>query len=280
MISVGILYDAQKLMGHVAASPASVGSLLESFPRLEVADFRIVLGLSQQCQWVEVNESGHLILSSFGKRICAFPDPAFQLRHQLKDILQLTNQSWAKKIADGRSEALKIMPEPVQQIFLEAGLLGEWSDELVEWWDTIGLAARSKRGGLNLETGRRAERLSIDFEEERTGQRPEWKCVDTNYAGYDLLSIIDRDDRRRCPIEVKGSRRRLTEATFVLTRREWDVAEANLSYRLHLWLIRDSQDSNRDLRVVAADKLALHVPDDCGEGKWMAVEVPFKPFWG
>jgi hypothetical protein len=280
MISVGMLYDAQKLLGYIASSSATTNELLKSFKRLEVADFAAVLSIAQQCQWIEVSESSQLILSTQGRRICQTAGVEVQLRHQLRDVLACTSPAWAKKIADGRSEAIKIMPEAVQQAFREAGLLREWDDELVDWWDSIGLAARSRKNEGNLQTGRKAEKLSMSYEELRTGRRPQWKCIDTNYAGYDILSIVEQSDPRPCAIEVKGSARKLKEATFILTRREWEVAEDNDAYRLHLWLIRsEEQMADRDLRVVASSNLAQHIPHDKGEGEWISVEVPFDAFW-
>src|SRR5260221_1370657 len=126
MISVGVLYDAQKLLDYVASSSATAAELLASFRRLQVADFVAVLSLAQQCQWIEVSESSVLMLSSHGRNICKAGSAEVRLRYQLRDVLTWISPAWAKKIADGRSEAIKIMPEPVQQTFREARLLRDW----------------------------------------------------------------------------------------------------------------------------------------------------------
>jgi hypothetical protein len=280
VITVGILYDAQKLMRTVNSSQVTTAELLASFRRLEVADLPLVLKLAQDCQWIELSHTDAIVLSTQGCRIHDMGNSALQLRYQLRDILSFVSPAWAKKIADGRSEALRVMPEAVRQIFSEADLLGEWTDDLVAWWDDIGLAARSRRNERNLRIGRSAERLSIEYEEQRTGRKPKWTCAETNYAGYDLLSVVARDERRPCAIEVKGSSLRLSEARFILSRNEWDVAEENSDYRLHLWLIRNQQqDALRDLRVVTSSQLATHVPTDRGVGEWSTVAIPFAPFW-
>jgi len=280
VITVGILYDAQKLMRTVNSSEVTTAQLLASFRKLEVADLPVVLKLAQECQWIELSHTDAIVLSTQGRRIHNTGDAVIQLRYQLRDVLSFVSPSWAKKIADGRSEALKVMPEAVQQIFAEADLLGDWTDDLVAWWDDIGLAARSRKNERNLRTGRAAEKLSIEYEEQRTGQRPKWTCAETNYAGYDLLSIVARDEQRPCAIEVKGSSLRASEAMFTLSRNEWDVAEANSDYRIHLWLVRNNQqDAMRDLRVVTSSELEAHVPTDHGMGKWAMVTVPFAPFW-
>jgi hypothetical protein len=280
VITVGILYDAQKLMRTVNSSQVTTAELLESFRKLEVADLPVVLKLAQDCQWIELSHTDAIVLSTQGRRIHDVGNSVAQLRYQLRDVLSFVSPSWAKKIADGRSEALKVMPEAVQQIFSEADLLGEWTDDLVAWWDDIGLAARNRKNERNLRIGRSAERLSIDYEEQRTGLKPKWTCAETNYAGYDLLSVVARDELRPCAIEVKGSSLRLSEAKFILSRNEWDVAEANSDYRLHLWLVRNyEQDALRDLRIVTSRELETHIPTDQGMGKWSTITIPFAPFW-
>lgn len=280
MVSVGLLYDAQRLVQMVQPTPQTVPSLLESFTKLEVADFPSVLQLSQECHWIEVEQNNLLILTTRGKAICEAAEAEAQLRMQISDLLLLTSPSWAKKIADGRSEAVKVMPDEVRQIFREAGLLDGWTDELVAWWDSTGLAARNRKNERKLEIGRKAERLSIDFESDRTGSRPEWKGIESNYAGYDLLSIVEADDPRPKPIEVKGSSLRLSESFLYFSRNEWEVAQGNSTYCLHLWLVRDRlPNRDTDLRIVDTNHLAAHIPYDQGTGAWENVKIPFRSFW-
>jgi hypothetical protein len=282
VISVGVLYDAQKLLATVQTSKVTAAELLVSFSRMEVAEFGSVLSLAQQCQWIEVDQENVLGLGTSGRKINAEANPAIQLRYQLKDVLALMSPSWAKKIADGRKEALSKMPDDVRQIFEEAGLLSDWLSEpdLIEWWDSIGLAARNRRGEANLRTGRTAERMTIEYEEERTGQRPAWVCAETNYAGFDVLSIVDKDEARLCPIEVKGTTMRPKEAFFTLSRNEWSTAESNPDYRLHLWLVREGKAKPAEqLRVVHSNALKAHVPVDQSEGKWETVRISFATFW-
>jgi hypothetical protein len=280
MITVGMLYDAQNLLSKVEASPVTADALLGSFKKLEVADFASVLSLAQKCQWIEIDQTNTLLLSTSGRNIHGAPDVRQQLRQQIRDVLSFISPSWAKKIADGRTEASSVMPEAVRQMFDEAGLFDEWSDELVGWWDMIGLAARSRKSERNLKTGRRAEKLSMDYEQYRTGKRPQWTCAESNYAGYDLLSIVEKADPRPCAIEVKGTTLHVNEATFTLSRNEWGVADANSDYRLHLWLVRaGQQDPQKDLRVIPASSLVGHIPTDNGVGRWETARIPFRDFW-
>jgi hypothetical protein len=78
---------------------------------------------------------------------------------------------------------------------------------------------------------------------------------------------------------VKGSTQRAKEAKFFLTRNEWETADGNPDYRLHLWIVREVQDYHRDLRVVPSQELANHIPKDAGDGRWANVAIPFAAFW-
>jgi hypothetical protein len=280
MISSGVLYDGQKLLEMVFKAEETAAGLLASFKKIAVADFPTVLDLSQNCRWVAVADPGHLVLTTRGQEIFKLGSAELQLRHQIADVLNWIKPSWSKKIADGRSEAFKLFPVDVQQVFKEAGLMDAWSDDLISWWDEVGIVARSKKQDANLKTGRKAERLSLVYEEERTGQKAEWKSLETNYAHYDILSIMAPGDARPCAIEVKGSTLRKNEAVFFLSRDEWEVANGKDTYRLHLWLIREGeQDRVRDLRVIDAMQLAAHIPEDKGEGEWTVARMPFEVFW-
>lgn len=280
MISSGVLYDGQKLLEMISKTQETPANMLGSFKRIAVADFPTVLELSQNCRWVVVTEPGYLALTTRGQEIFKLGSTELQLRHQIADILSWTKPAWSKKIADGRSEAFKLFPDEVKQIFDEAGLMAPWTDELIEWWDVVGVVARSRKQDANLKTGRKAEKMSIQYENNRTGRAPEWKSLETNYAHYDILSVIDAADVTPSPIEVKGSTLSQREAVFYLSRDEWEVADGKENYRLHLWLVRASeQNPARDLRVVTASQLAEHIPSDKGDGEWTNVRMPFSIFW-
>lgn len=279
MISVGVLYDAQKLLEYVTENRTTAATLLASFDKFEVADFPTVLAISQKYQWLVVTETDYLAVSHLGKSICDAPTPESKLRYQLHHVLAQSNESWTKKIADGRSEARRFLPADVQQIFKEAGLLEAWTDDLRTWWDSISLEVRFSRNKGLFEIGRKAEWLSMQYEHERTKQAPEWKCLETNYAGYDILSVLSSGSSVLQPIEVKGSTLRLKEATFVLTKNEWQTATDNENYTLHLWLLQDPPDPAKHLRVVPATKLEEHIPKEGGKGKWETVRIPFSIFW-
>lgn len=101
MITVGLLYDAQKLLRMVSSSQMTTADLLASFRKLEVADLPTVLKLAQDCQWIELSHADCIILSTQGRQIHQTTDAATQLRYQVRDILSLVSPSWAKKLPMG-----------------------------------------------------------------------------------------------------------------------------------------------------------------------------------
>ena len=131
-----------------------------------------------------------------------------------------------------------------------------------------------QRTQVNLDVGRAAERLSIAYERERTGQEPIWQAIETNVAGFDVLSIIDASTRLKLKIEVKGSRMNKNEASFFVTRNEWNTAIKSTAFQFHLWLVRE----NAKLFVVAVPEMERHIPSDSGAGRWETAQLFFRDF--
>lgn len=274
MYSVGVLYSIQEFLTFVAQNPV-VGSEFEKIgSRFVLASSGDVFSASLRCGWVELNDSGVCVLTTRGREILTKSPAEVMLRYQLYDLIEVFQPSWAMKIRAGRAEVKPFLPPAVEQIFREAGLFAEWSDEIVAWWDTLAQAVRMRKADALLLTGRKAERRSCEYERDRTGKEPHWQSIDSNYSGFDILSIVSPTDRRPMKIEVKGTEQRLKEAYFTVTRNEWQTAESATVYRFHLWILRGK---GRLIKLDAAD-VAPHVPGDCGSGKWESVRIRFKAF--
>lgn len=121
---------------------------------------------------------------------------------------------------------------------------------------------------------RRQPYIVWQYEGERTGHDPEWICLDSNYAGYDVLSHLSDADDSPLPIEVKGSERRPKEADFVITRNEVRAAQDSERYVIHLWFV----SPNRQLFIVPFEVVAEHLPIDQLDGVWETTRIPFAPF--
>lgn len=105
--------------------------------------------------------------------------------------------------------------------------------------------------------------------------RPRWIALDSAGDGYDVLSQLSAEDRRRLTIEVKASERALKYAEFYLTRNEWETEEDFLNHVFHLW---DLSGEEPRLATLLVEQLRAHIPTDNGNGNWKSTSVPFGAF--
>lgn len=122
------------------------------------------------------------------------------------------------------------------------------------------------------EIGRTGEKLSYEFEKDRTGQYPIWQSVESNLSGFDLLSIVEKSNAKKLRIEVKATTSNLNYAKVHLSKNEWETALASINYIFHLWHINDTPK----LYTTSVEEMNNHIPIDSGEGNWESVEIPFK----
>ncbi|MCC8940827.1 DUF3883 domain-containing protein [Bradyrhizobium sp. Arg68] len=196
------------------------------------------------------------------------------MREQLFDVLMAAPPAWARKMIQGRFEALQAMPDDARQCFENCGLTSSTEDDIVAWWDRAIDSLRFERSKAFNVIGRKAERLSLKHEAMRTGQQPLWQGLETAVAGFDVLSVVDAGSNKRLKIEVKGSSMTKNEATFFVTRNEWNTAMKSPDFQFHLWLVREKPI----LYVVPASDVKLHIPQDAGSGRWTGAELFFRNF--
>jgi hypothetical protein len=168
------------------------------------------------------------------------------------------------------------MPSDAKQCFTEAGLaVNPPTDEVIAWWDDLAAAARGRLADYLAKVGRDGERCSIGYEQERVGRRPFWKSIESNLSGYDLLSLVTRQDHSTLQIEVKASEQAVDSASTHITRTEWEVASTGGRYVFHLWSMTEN---GKRLAILTPTDVAAHVPTDSGVGQWESVEIPFRAF--
>jgi hypothetical protein len=271
--SVGVLYSIQEFL-QLANSHTLTAEHFTRETRFVLANPVTVLQVSQECNWVRLTVEGNIIVTERGQKITEGSTATFKLRLQIEDLISFHQPSWAAKIRHGRKEALVAMPADVEQCFGESGLLDSWDDDLRLWWLIAGQLARSRHSEKLSQTGHQAESLSCKYEADRTGQVPEWICLDSNFAGFDVLSRRSKSDATPLKIEVKGSGRRPKEADFVLTRNEAETAKVSDEYVVHLWYVGPAPQ----LIVVPFAEVANHLPDDRGRGSWGSTRIPYAAF--
>lgn len=274
--SVGILYSARMFLENIRNKPILAGEFRDAFRTYGLSDTRVVLDICQLCNWIRIVEDGYCWITDRGVLIVDERLPELCLRRQLKDIIEVDQPSWIHKMRSGRSELREFLPDGIRQVFHEAGLFNPWNDDLISWWDDLSMTAFSAKSIENLKVGREAEGRTIWYERNRTKADPTWLSLESNHVGYDVLSRISDTDSGKLLIEVKGTKQKLKEASFYLTRHEWEIAKQEMNYVVYLWVLRDPMM----LLPVAFVDICRHVPVDQGDGNWINVRIPFKSFQG
>jgi hypothetical protein len=272
--SVGVLYSSQTLLEIIDSGGVDTANFAASFAKIGVADAKVVLATAQSCRWLRITEDGSINLTERGQHLRSLTVAEVCLREQLFDVLMSAPPSWSRKMIQGRFEALQAMPEDARQCFDDCGLTERVDDETVAWWDHATGSLRSERSRVLNIIGRKAEKLSIQFEKKRTGKEPIWQGLETAVAGFDVLSFVDASTAKRLKIEVKGSSMNKNDASFFVTRNEWNTAAKSSEFHFHLWLVREAPK----LFVVPAPDVKPHIPQDIGSGRWTGAELFFRDF--
>lgn len=271
MFSVGLLYSSRdflKLIPNAGMTPSGFKNHFKVF-KYSTADK--ILDVCFKCGWSKLTQSGQIELSDRGKAI-AITEYRSALLFQLEDLILNFNPVWASVLTKGRTEAKNFLPQDASQCFKECGLFDELNDEIIGFWDKLSLAYRNYSQKRMAEIGRAGEKLSYDHEKERTTFNPTWQSVESNLAGFDVLSVLSFNDRAKLKIEVKATTSNIEFAKIHITKNEWNTAINSLNYIFHLWYLTDIPK----LYIVTVEEMKNHIPLDNGEGDWESVEVPFK----
>jgi len=226
------------------------------------------------CKWVII-EHGNGVLSEKGKKYALEFNPIVK-RQMISDFIMNTSDSWISLIPRGRKECIAYIPADVLACFQSAELLiTPPTDDVVLWWDQQSLLIRDNQILSSLSIGRIGEKLTIKYEKRRTQVMPIWKAIESNLAGYDVLSFLGEGSTVRLAIEVKASERSMDTATALITRNEWDTAIESKHYLFHFWLLNDVY---KKLAILTAEDISFHIPKDQGLGKWKDTMIDFKLF--
>lgn len=234
-----------------------------------------VVETAQALNWLQADEEGCAALTPWGTRLLSLAGYEAQLRQALLDYIDVEQPAWVQNASFGRSRVLSFAGSEIAQVFVEAGLADDASDEVVKFWDALAARARGQKNERLNEIGRLGERLTLTHEYQRTGKKPQWIAIDNNADGYDVLSVVENSDPRKLSIEVKTSTMG-TSGRFFLTRNEWERATGADFHVFHLWDI-SKKDMPR-LAVISVDKMHEHIPLNQGSGQWDGIEVPYHSF--
>lgn len=268
--SVGVLYSTQELLRFVGEKNMSPDEFCSSFKTFAVAAAIDVLEIAQRCSWIALTVDGRMAVTARGQVVLKASSQEAGLRMQIKHAIEVFQPAWAQRMRNGREEVRRYLPAEILQCLDEAGLMEDWDELIINWWDELAQAARAKKNDELLQIGRKAERMSWEYELERTKVKPRWQALESNFSGFDILSRIDESNSGPLRIEVKGSAQPHREAMFYVTRNEWDVAITNGSYRFHIWLL----SHNPPLLIDKSHTEILpNIPLNKGCGKWWNVQI-------
>jgi hypothetical protein len=276
ILSPGVVARCFDVLRIAQEHPLPFDRLRHEMPRDTRYDNDGVLKLSQDVGWIRVNDSGLAVLAPAGGRLLSMDagGPS-RLRRALLDYVEAVRPPWTKLASDGRARTLRFSPPGVAQLMSEAYLAEGYDEEVVEFWDSLAAIARGQTDIRLSEIGRRGERMTLEYEGRRTGVDPIWRSIESNADGYDVLSVVSREDLGQKQIEVKTSTAGLS-GSLHLTRNEWDMTEKMRHHEFHLWDIGGISPPR--LAIVPRREMSAHVPDDKGRGCWLEVEIPFGEF--
>ena len=268
--SVGVLYDCQRFLHLCSVNTFALYDVEQSFrQRFGLAAMADVLNMVRNMGWISYDDQSALIVTARGLAIRSAESVEAALRMQLDDYIRIARPAWSALVPRGRVEAMAYFPSDIKQCFREAGLAEGYDESVVAFWDSIAAQSRGRSSDTMLKIGRTGERLSVDHETKRTGRTPEWKAIDSNSVGYDILSVVSRSDATPLRIEVKTTTQHRDPAFFI-SKNEWDVAQTG-NYVFHLWVV----DSVPTLSVRYPAEVAPHIPHDRGAGEWQTTRVLF-----
>jgi hypothetical protein len=185
--------------------------------------------------------------------------------------------NWSKAMKQGRLRFLDALEQNDRDVFAAAGLARDPPPmDVVIWWDTVTGFARMLSDIAKMEQARIAEDMTMNFERARLKKlgiekEPEWKGLDDNFAGYDVLSFdLGEFAPTSRMIEVKSTV--ASPLRFIITRHEWEQAEKfGSAYIFHVW---DMQRTPPLLYERTSAQVAPHIPLDNEKGKWKTAEIP------
>ena len=213
-------------------------------------------------------EDGTMTLTKAGRNILDCRTAPDALRAQISDIVFHIRPSWSALVPRGRNETLPFVPADMRQCFREAGVVNGYSDDVLDFWDGLASIARGRVNDALLQIGRVGERLSIAYEAERTGLTPAYTAVDSNLAGFDLLSVVSHDDFAPLKIEVKACNDEKSLYYF-LSQNEWSCAIGPGNWALHVWMLKPIPV----LKIETVIQVESSVPSNRGAGSWQSVKI-------
>lgn len=274
-ISVGYFHSSLRLL-EVTKSDNYIYKPQSNYDEIfYLSPLNDILNLSIKCSWIRIVGKDQFELSERGLEILARSSYEERMQEQLKDFALAIRPTWSRALYAGRHEFCRYAPTNVVECFRIANLLAPDPDSsVVHWWDELSSYFRSLNNTELLETGRSGERLTMEYEKQRTGMKPTWQAIESNFSGFDVLSVVSSDDTTPMQIEVKSTSQNISDARFIITKNEWQQAITSIAFKFYLW----SLTNVKMLAILDISEIIPHIPENRGTGQWSLVEIPMKNF--
>ena len=248
---------------------------LPFFTRFYQIPYENLYDLSAKCKWIQKEEKKICISEKGNEILNNQTDQQASLRKMIFDYACCYKPIWGYRIPYGRKEASLMMSKDESSCFFEAGLLSGVPDQkIISWWDELAAEFRMQSEERKNSIGRTGELLSIAYEEHRTGMKPRWISIDSNLAGYDIISQISDTEDSPLLIEVKSSEQSINNACFYISSNEWNTAVSSANYRFYLWLI----NTQKKLAIISPQMIEKYIPVNSDVGEWISAKIPFNVF--
>lgn len=281
-ISDSLISEALILLQVMKQNNCFSAIQIESIKTYYGINKKAALNLALQCRWVELVNDADYCMTSYGEKLLRRFNNMQICKALYRDILfnyiRVCKPIWARKIPYGRNEAFRIMSDEEQICFKKAGLMVDpVTREEVDWWDSLAKLERAEIEQQKDSIGRVGEERTIDYEKKRTNATPIWESINSNLAGFDIISQVSSTDASQILIEVKSSTKEMQDATFYVTHNEWQFASAGYNknrYYFYLWLLNGTPK----LAIVPTSEIEKHIPLESGQGEWSETIIPFSAF--
>ena len=278
-LSVNVISSAMRLMHYISEGIAPAYEQTHSLYRVGDVDVDDLTEMLKVCNLIGEDSDKKWIITPNGEYVAdevKRKNFGNAYKKLLENYVIYAAPVWSRRIPYGRQEAAIFMTKDERACFFEASLLNdEPMEDEVLWWDSISEKIRQNTNEKNLITGRIGEKLTLSYEEQRTGMKPKWMSVNSNLLGYDVLSVDSDESGKPLLIEVKASQSDINEAYCHITANEWRVSKSAQAYLFYFWLL---YKSIKKVAVIKKEDIEPHIPDNNAEGTWESVKIPFSAF--
>lgn len=279
-LSMSVISSATKLLRFLDDKIVRTVGEVRTLYKIGDIDVDDLTEMLQKCELItDENEncwgitgSGNYVLEEIKK--CNYENA---YRIILEKYIILVAPLWSKRIPSGRNEAIIFMTKDEKACFYEASLINDNpTDDEIIWWDHISELMRKVSDENKVKIGRTGEKLTLLYEEKRTGVRPKWMAIDSNLLGYDIKSVCSNNGEQ-IPlfIEVKTSTAGINEAFCHISSHEWEVSRSAPAYMFYFWSIRGALYR---IATLSKNDLEPHIPYNNNDGTWESVKIPFRVF--